>query len=94
MSNPSQLLSSLFKCNDPEPECAASFQVNLPEQIDIEVTLYHKSPLSNEVKKDSSFDVLHWWYQHKTSYPNLCQLVNYCLCVLSSINAGNIVTKT
>ena len=51
MSKSSQLLSSLFKCNDPEPECAASFQVNLPEQIDTEVTVYLKSPLSNEVKK-------------------------------------------
>ena len=40
MSKSSQLLHSLFKCNDTEPECAASSQVRLPEQIATEVTVY------------------------------------------------------
>ena len=101
MSKSSQLLHSLFKCNDTDPEYAASSQVNLPEQIATEVTVYFKSPLSNDVKKYSTFGILHWWHQHKSSYPHLCQLVKHYLCVPASSTpserafstAGNIVTK-
>ena len=51
MSKSSQSLHLLLKCNDTEPECAISSQVNLSEQIATEVTVYFKSPLSNDVKK-------------------------------------------
>ena len=101
-SKSSQLYSSLFNCIDPEPEPAESLQVNVRDKMVNEIALYYNSPLSTEVKIDKSFDVLKWWYQHKSSYPYLCTMVTYYLCVPASSTpsercfstAGNIVTKT
>ena len=104
MDTVGSLFLSLFKCNDPSTVSVPpqSSDVSLPDQIALEVTVYEKLSLNPNEVQDSSFDILQWWFNYRSTFPHLCTIVKDSLCVPASSTAsertfstaGNIVTKT
>ena len=71
----------------------------LKEDIEYEVKVYNKFKVNGV--KDKSFDILKWWKDNSTMFPNLSIMVKQYLCVPASSTssersfsiAGNIVTE-